>query len=164
MNAFFIALTVAVPAAVGPWIAIRANGRERRKDQQATWARDDEVAKQAADAARLLLANQQETIARTDQVARHVAASTSATNRKLDAIHILVNQKLTDVTEQALASTLALLEALEDAAAQQAALGRPPILRSAERIARARAEVTALRETLADRARQQAVVDAIDDE
>lgn len=166
MSAFLIALTVAVPAALGPWIAIRANGRERRKDQKATWARDDQVAAQAAEAARLLLAAQRESIARTDQVAAHVAAATTTTQAKLDAldaqgraIHTLVNQKLTDATEKALLATAALLEVLEETAAKQAELGQPPSAVQSGRMDRARREVAALTETLADRAAQQRVVD-----
>jgi hypothetical protein len=152
-------LVVAVPAFFGPWIAIRANGRERRKDQQATWARDDKVAAKAAEAARLLLAAQRESITRTDEVARAAAETGQATSAKLDAIHVLVNQKLTDVTERALAATLALLEVLESTAADQAAAGRPVPSDTGDRIERARREVAALRGTLADRAEQQAVLD-----
>lgn len=161
------ALVVAVPAFLGPWIAIRANGRERRKDQRATWDRDDQVAAKAAEAAALLLAAQEATIARTDEVARHVAAANTETAAKLDAldlqgraIHTLVNRKLTVVTEQALVATVALLETLEDAAADQSALGRPIPPKMAARIERARREVEALRGTLAERREQQAEVDA----
>lgn len=161
------ALIVAVPAFAGPWIAIRANGRERRKDQRATWDRDDQVAAKAAEAASLLLAAQEATIARTDEVARHVAAANASTAKKLDAldaqgkmIHTLVNRKLTTVTEQALTATVALLEALESTAADQAAQGRPMPPKTAARIDRARAEAAALQETLAERAEQQAEVDA----
>jgi hypothetical protein len=172
VNALWPALIVAVPAFVGPWIAIRANGRERRKDQKLTWDRDDQVAAKAKEAADLLLAAQQETIARTDEVARHVAAANMETTAKLDAldvqgkaIHVLVNQKLTDVTERALGATLALLEVLESTAADQAAAGRPVPATTEARIERARKEVAALRGTLAERAEQQAVLDGqLDDE
>lgn len=167
MQSFLIALTVAIPAFFGPWIAIRANGRERRKDQQLTWERDDQVAEKAAEAAGLLLAAQQDLIARTDEVARHVAEEATVTSAKLDAldvqgkkIHTLVNQKLTDVTEKALAATAALLAALEESADDQQALGRPPTVAAVERIAQTRRDVASLRGTLADRAGQQAVVDA----
>jgi hypothetical protein len=158
---------VGLLSAATTWISIRANGRERRKDQRATWARDDEVARKAAEAAALLLAAQKATIDRTDEVARTVAAANTDTAAKLEAldvqgkaIHVLVNQKLTDVTERALGATLALLEVLESTAADQAPAGRPLPPGTEARIERARREVAALRGTLADRAEQQAVVDA----
>lgn len=160
MQAFLIALTVAVPAAIGPWIAIRANGRERRKDQRLTWKRDDEVAEKAERAAALLLAAQQDTIARTDAVAAQVAETDRVTNGKLDAIHTLVNQKLTDATAAALAATASMLAALEESAAYQVELGRAPSAASLGRIAEARRDVAGLRATLAERAGQQAEVDA----
>jgi hypothetical protein len=160
MDALWPALIVAVPAFVGPWIAIRANGRERRKDQELTWRRDDQVALQAAEAARLLLNAQRESIARTDEVARHAATANRATSAKLDTIHTLVNQKLTTVTEQALTATVALLEALESTEAVQQRHGEPMPPQTAARIGRARAEVAALRGTLAERREQQAEVDA----
>jgi hypothetical protein len=170
VNALWPALIVAGPAFLGPWIAIRANGRERRKDQRATWDRDDQVAKKAEEAAALLLAAQKESIARTDEVARHVAAATTETTAKLDAldrqgrqIHTLVNRRLTVVTEQALTATVALLEMLEDTSAEQAALGNPVPAKTATRIERARREVEALRGTLAERHEQQAVVDAAEE-
>lgn len=102
MNALLAAIFGGVIGALAPVLLIRANGRERRKDQIQTWKRDDKVAEQAAEAARLLLAAQRESIARTDEVAEHVAASQSATEAKLEAnaaklevIHKLVNSTLT---------------------------------------------------------------------
>lgn len=166
MNALWPALIVAGPAFLGPWIAIRANGRERRKDQQATWDRDDQVAEQAAKAASLLLAAQQDAIARTDQVAEHVAAATRDTATRLAAldaqgraIHTLVNQKLTDVTAAALAATVAMLTALEQSAADQRELGRPPSADAVARIEQARRDVSALEGVLTDRRGQQRIVD-----
>ncbi len=95
VNTVLIALIAAGAPALVTWLTIRANGRERRKDQDKTWARDDKVAEQAAEAARLLLAAQKESIARTDAVADHVAASTSSTSAKLEVIKTLVNSHMT---------------------------------------------------------------------
>lgn len=157
------AALVGLLSAVTTWISIRANGRERRKDQRATWERDDRVAAQ-------LRAAQQETIDRTDQVARQFAAANTETTAKLDAldaqgrkIHILVNRRLTVVTQQALTATVALLETLEETEREQAAAGRPTPAKTAARIERARREVEALRGTLAERHEQQAVVDAAEE-
>jgi hypothetical protein len=95
VNTVWIALIAAAGPALVTWLTIRANGRERRKDQIQTWKRADAVAEQAAEAARLLLAAQQESIARTDAVAKHVADSTTKTSAQLAVIHTLVNSTLT---------------------------------------------------------------------
>jgi hypothetical protein len=108
------------------WLSIRANGRERRKDQQATWDRDDQVAAKAAEAARLLLAAQQESIARTDAVADHVAASTSVTTAKLEVIHTLVNSTLTAALLAALDASRSELVTLLKMADMQRAHGDDP--------------------------------------
>jgi hypothetical protein len=159
VTAVWIALIVAVPSLIGPWIVTRAAGRERRKDMRAEWRRQDAVAAQAAEAAALLLAAQRDAIVRTDAVAARLAETDRVTNDKLDAIHVLVNQKLTDATAAALAATAALLAALEESVAYQVELGRAPTASSLERIEEARRDVAALRATLAERAARQAEVD-----
>jgi hypothetical protein len=122
VNALVVAVLGGVIGALGPVLLIRANGRERRKDQRLTWERDDAVAAQAAEAARLLLAAQRESIARTDEVAQHVADSTTRTTAKLDIIHTLVNSTLTAALQAQLdASRRELVMMLELADMQKAA-------------------------------------------
>lgn len=164
MNPLWTALIVAVPAFLGPWIAIRANGRERRKDQTLTWERDDKVAKrveeaadkadevaaQAAEAADLLLAAQRATTVRTDQVAADLAATTTQVNGKLDKIHVLVNSTLTAAMDSELAALLQQVLLMERA-------GDPDDL-----IAGVRLRTADLQAKLADRARQTVIADAAD--
>jgi hypothetical protein len=160
VSAFLIALTVAIPAFLGPWIAIRANGRERRKDQAATWARDDEVAAQAAKAAELLLAAQQETIKRTNEVARHVAAATAKTDEKLDAIHTLVNSDMTAARQSELDQTRVTLVMLRKVVALDHAAGRAPSEQDVATIETTEARITELQAILMDRLAQQQAVEA----
>jgi hypothetical protein len=131
VNALLIAVLGGMIGALAPVLLIRANGRERRKDQLLTWERDDKVAEQ-------LLAAQQESIARTDQVAEHVAASTSATTAKLDIIKTLVDGTLTKAMQDALDASRRELVALLELADIQLNSGTPP---TADRIA----TITALR-------------------
>lgn len=167
MSAVIVGLIAGALPMLGTWIAIRANGRERRKDQQATWDRDDEVAKQAAEAAALLLHAQQEAARQADAVASRLAEATSATDAKLDAldaqgkiIHGLVNKRLTDVTEQALSATLALLPHLEEAVARMLAGGTQPPSDAIRRVDETKRAIVDLRSTLELRQQNQAAVDA----
>jgi hypothetical protein len=129
--------------------------------------RQDAAATKAAEAARLLLAAQKASIERTDEVARLAAEAARMTSAKLDsievqgkAIHTLVNQKLTDVTEQALAATLALLPHLEETIARQRAGGGEPSEADLKRLEDTKRSVIDLEANLVQRAEQQAKVDA----
>jgi hypothetical protein len=160
VNAFLISLTVAIPAFLGPWIAIRANGRERRKDQAATWAREDEVARQVARTADLLLETQQESIRRTDRVAEHVASAASAAEAKLDAIHTLVNSDMTAARQSELDQTRVTLVMLRKVVALDHAAGRKPSAQDVATIEATEARIAALQTILADRLAQQQAVEA----
>ncbi len=167
MNEIVVGLVAGAVPSLGAWIGIRANGRERRKDQKASWARDDAVAARAEEAAERLHSAQQESIRRTDEVAKRVAAATTSTDRKLDAIdaqgriiHGLVNKKLTDVTEQALATTLTLLPYLEEAVSRTLAGGGAPPADAVQRVDETKRAIIDLRATLEQREQNQARVDA----
>lgn len=93
MNAIWIALIVAAPTALGPVLLVRAQGRERRRDQRLTWDRDDAVALKVAETARLLEENN-----------RAVVANAQRMDVKLNEIHILVNSTLTAAMDSELAA------------------------------------------------------------
>ncbi len=160
MNALLTAIIGGVIGALGPVLLIRANGRERRKDQRLTWERDDAVAAQAAEAARLLLAAQRESIARTDLVAEHVAASTSLTANKLDAIHTLVNSDMTAARQSELDQTRVTLVMLRKVVALDRAAGREPTDTDTVTIETTEARIIELEAILADRLAQQRAVEA----
>jgi hypothetical protein len=164
-----LATTIAT-ALVNAWVISRSKSEDyARQDQVAArlTKRQDEVAEQAAEAAKLLLNAQRASVIRTDEVARLAAESDARTAEKLEAIavqgtiiHSLVNQKLTTVTEQALAATLALLSHLETAIARTRAGGIEPTAIDLKRLADTRRSIVDLEATLAHRAEQQAEVDA----
>jgi hypothetical protein len=160
VGAVIVGLIAGALPMLGTWVAIRANGRERRKDQQATWERDDKVAEQAEKAARLLLAAQQESIKRTDQVATHVSAATAATDAKLDAIHTLVNSDMTAARQSELDQTRVTLVMLRKVVALDHAAGRAPSEQDMATIETTEARITELQSILADRLEQQQAVEA----
>jgi hypothetical protein len=162
----------------------RSEQREqyRREDQVAQAIRDAAAAQQAqadaaaglvrkvandaADAASNLQAAQAETIRRTNEVARLAAEQAVQANGTLDGIsaqlgqvHTLVNQRLTDITERALAATVALLSAREEMAQRTLAAGGRPTESALDLIEATRREIAELQDNLAARAVQQAAVD-----
>jgi len=166
-------VVVALAAVAGTSLPIYLTGRQRRADKREDWARQDAVAAraeavadQARVAAELLLAAQKASIKRTDEVARLAAEAAAQTSAKLDAIdnqgktiHALVNQKLTDVTRQALVATTALLPLLEDAMARTRAGGAEPSATELKRLEDTRRSIVDLEANLVQRAETQAEVD-----
>jgi hypothetical protein len=172
--AWLTPLIVAFGVVVGPLLLAYLTGRQRTRDKREDWARQDAVAakadavaEQARVAAELLLAAQKASIKRTDEVARLAAEAAAQTASKLESIdlqgrsiHTLVNQKLTDVTQQALAATQALLPLLEDAIARTVAGGDLPTSTDLQRIADTRRSIVDLQANLHERAINQADIDA----
>lgn len=168
-------IVTAVIVAVGAMLNAHLSARQIRQAKDQDWARQDavaaraeEVAQQAAKAAELLLEAQKATTARTEEVARLAALRDERTETKLEAIdaqgkviHSLVNQRLTDVTEHALATTLALLPFLEEAVDRMRAAGVEPPEADLKRLADTQRSVVDLRATLDVRAENQAEADTV---
>lgn len=167
-------VVTAIIVALGAVVNGNMNARQIRAAKEQDWARQDavaakadEVAAQAAKAAKLLLEEQKRTTERTDEVARLAAESEQRTSAKLEAIdaqgrviHSLVNNKLSLAIEQALAATLALLPFLEEAVARVRAAGLEPPDADLKRLDDTRRSIVDLRATLEQRAETQAAVDA----
>ena len=182
-------IAVVIVAVLAPVIAARLLQRgilrQAAADRQATWDREDtkelarvkaaqEVARVQAKAAADLAASQakiaaaaEATRAEAANAAEQATALTGVVVEKLDQIgvqngqiHTLVNQKLTDITERALAATVELLAARIDEADRTRAVGGTPTAELMERIENTRLEIADLTTTLAARSRQQAIVDA----
>jgi len=188
MEAGWLALTTLLTAVIvagGALLTTHLNARQIRQGKEQDYDRQDAVAAQAAEAARLLaerqdaiekkaietarllLTAQKESIERTDEVARLAAAVAERTTAKLDAIdaqgkviHTLVNQKLTNVTEQALLATIALLPHLEEAMARMRGAGIKPTAEDIKRVEDTKRSIVDLQAILGKREQQQAEVDA----
>lgn len=144
--------------------------------RRADWRRQDTVAEKAAllrkqemarqdEVAAKLLAAQQETIARTEAVAelakraaRDTASQFDAIQTQGQAIHILVNRELTNVTEKALAAFIELRAELE--ANLEEAGGRG----DREQLDIVKRSIAGLRTELVHRAEQQAMLDAAEEQ
>jgi len=81
-------LAIVITSILGPCVLMLLTGHQRSKEKQEDWRREDIVAEKAAEAAKLLLAEN-----------KKVAASAKEASGKLDAIHILVNSNMTAAME-----------------------------------------------------------------
>jgi len=147
--------------------AVNAAAEAQRIQAEDAAALVRKVADDAAGAAQKLHDAQAETIARTNEVARLAAQQAAQTNGTLDGIntqlgqvHTLVNQRLTDITERALAATVALLAARQEMATRTIEGGGRPTAAALDLIEETRREIADLQNNLAARAVQQATVDA----
>src|SRR5580692_8850268 len=131
--AIIASLQIMLLAAMQYWAASRKDyrdGNRRDKERKEDWDRQDEVAKQAAVAAKLLLDAQQESISRTDEVAK-VAAETNKNiqsqlvevNEQGKKIHALVNSDMTAARTNERNQTILTLAALRRVQALSKSLG-----------------------------------------
>ena len=148
METVFIALIAAAAAVIAPAILAYITGRQRRNEKREDYARQDQVAdrvsdaaKQAREAARLLVAS-------NALAADTAAASAAVTNGKLDQIHTLVNSTLTAAIEAQLDATVEQLAMMRRALAGDTT---PP---SRESMAALEAKIAETRLSLTDRLTQ----------
>ncbi len=152
-----IAAIAGLGTVASPLILSYMSNRQRRAEKLEDWAREDRVAAQAAEAARLLLAAN-ERVARTaaDTNAR-VARTAARTDAKLDAIHTLVNGGLTAAIQAEYNATVRQLALMREVVELRRVAGRTPSEPSPEAVAAIEAtaaRVDELRTALADRAAQ----------
>lgn len=140
----WLALTVAIPAiitgAVAPLATVLIANRGRRKDKEQDWARQDAVAAQAAEAAKLLLAANE-----------RVAATAEAANAKLDVIHTLVNSNLTAAMQAELDATVRELAMMNEVIDLKRANGHEPSVNTLATVKATELRISELKATLADR-------------
>jgi hypothetical protein len=112
-NAVVVALIVLFGTVTSPLFLSYLNNRQRRDERREDYARQDAVAEQAAEAARLLLESN-----------KRVAATAVITNGKLDVIHTLVNSNMTAAMQAELDRTQEVLVMLREVIALNEAAGR----------------------------------------
>ncbi len=98
----FLAVLAGFIGIASPMLMAWMTNTARRKEKQQDWARQDAVAAQAAEAARLLVERQDAAADKAAEAARlllasneRVAKTAAVTNNKLDVIHVLVNSNMT---------------------------------------------------------------------
>jgi hypothetical protein len=143
-----IAAIAGMGTVFSPLILAHMAARQRRAEKQLDWAREDRVADQAAEAARLLLAANE-----------RVAKTAAVTNAKLDVIHTLVNSTLTAAMQAEYDATVRTLALMREVAALKQAAGQEPTDETAVAIDAMQARVTELKVAVDDRLTQTAVAD-----
>jgi hypothetical protein len=142
VEAVLVALIVASVGVFGQWLL-------RRQD----FARQDQVAAQAAEAARLLLqANERR--------AKQSAQEFAATQRQLAQIHTLVNSNLTEAQGRELEATRAMLITMQEVVDLKRKGGVEPSQEAIDAIDATRSRVDALSRDLAQKVEQTKVADA----
>jgi hypothetical protein len=168
---FWIAIIAVFSAVLAPLILSRSNIHqqrlarkeefEQRKAEKAEdYRRQDEVAAQAAQAARDLLGAQQEMQRRTDEVARLAAENADRADTKLNQIHTLVNSDMTAARQSELDQTRAMLVVLKRVTALAALRGEHADPEDLDAIARTEKRISSLEAILADRMVQLREVEA----
>jgi hypothetical protein len=171
VEAVWIAAIVAAGAAVTTLLTTWLNARQIRQGKAQDYARQDQVAAQAAVAAQLLEARQDATEARAaeaarlllaanERVAKQSADAAEVTNGKLAQIHELVNSNLTRQMEEAHAALTQQLVLMREVIALHKTAGRPPSTDALNAINAIELKVAELGAQLADRAKATEIADA----
>jgi hypothetical protein len=185
LSILWVALVAVFTSVTAPLMLAYMNSRQQRKTRDEDYARQDQVAAKAAQAAqdlvrvqteaaresaetaRLLLENQKANLAGTQEVARVAAAASATANAKLDGIdaqtrriHILVNSEMTAARQAELDQANAMVVVLTRVLATAAAKGIDPDPRDVDTLERTKARRDELEVILADRLAQLSKVDA----
>jgi len=146
MNTILVAVIVSV---VSPMLLAYLTNRQRRMEKREDWARQDEVARRAEEAAELLVASNAK-----------VAEATEQTQQKLDVIHILVNSNMTAAMQAELDATRRDLVSLREVARLNEEAGRPTSPEAAAVIEETAVRISKLDADLRDRLKQTEVAEA----
>jgi len=143
MENVWIALIVAVTSMVSPLLLAALTNRHRHKEKLEDYARQDEVAAKAAEAARLLLAANE-----------RVAETAKVTNGKLDVIHTLVNSNMTAAMQAELDATIREHAMMIEVVALKQSAGHEPSVTSLAAIEATERKIAELQAALRDRLKQ----------
>ena len=154
-NTLLIAILIPVLGVVSPLlIAWQINGNTRRT-KQLDWDREDEVAlraekvaKQAAEAAKLVVDRQDVLDKKTDEVARQVASQTTIVNDQLEKIHGLVNSQMTAAIRSELAATKDTLALMSELIENHKKSGIEPTMQVMAAFSGRESKIAELEETL----------------
>jgi hypothetical protein len=162
-----LGIVVAVCSTVGPALIAIVQSINKRKEKDQDYAREDAVALQAAEAAKLLVERQDAIAAKTAETARLLAVNTRAvtetahaaaevaqrTNDKLDVIHVLVNSNMTAAMQAELDATLREAAMIQEVIELKKAAGSEPTVETLAALESARNKIGELGSALKDRLR-----------
>jgi len=132
-DVLWYAIIITVSTTVSPLILSYLNSRNTRRDRITDWARQDAVAKKAADTAEFLIESNAKMAAKAAEAAalllagnKKVAMGTARTLEKLDVIHTLVNSNMTASMQSELIAVKAQLALIREVMALNSAAGHKP--------------------------------------
>jgi len=171
VQAVWVALIVAVPAASVPVLVAWVTGVQRRREKAEDYARQDAVAARLTapqdKIAAALAARQDAIAAKAEEAAallldanERVAHTAEVTQEKLDEIHILVNSNMTAAMQAELTAMEEVLAMRVELAEERSAAGQAPRPDLVASITTARDKVAELRAALSDRLTQTKIADA----
>lgn len=149
---FVVALIAGLAAPLSGVITVLILGRQNRKTTQQNWKREDLVAERAAKAAQDLIDSNK----KIAQVAEETATKTFS---QLTQIHTLVNSNMTAAMEDALASKLGHLVALEQVLVMQKDADES-VIDTLREIQETKEDIARRRAELQDRLRQTKIAEA----
>jgi hypothetical protein len=146
-----VAAVVAVSSTVGPMLVAMVQSRNRRKEKEQDYARQDAVAKllverqdaaagKAAEAAQLLAVNTAE-----------VAATALESKKTLDTIHTLVNSNLTASMQAEFNATVREAAMMQEVIDLKRAAGVEPTIETLATLESTKSRISELSAALADR-------------
>jgi hypothetical protein len=160
MQAVWIALIVAAPAAAVPVLVAWITGVQRRKEKKQDYARQDAVADRLAARQDAIAAKAAEKAELLLDANERVAHTAMLTQEKLDVIHVLVNSNMTAAMQAELTAMEEVLAMRLELAEDRTAAGQQPRPELLAAITNARSKVAELRSALSDRMEQTKVADA----
>jgi hypothetical protein len=165
-DVLWYAAIIAVSSTASPLLLAYFTNRNKRKERAEDFARQDAVAKQAAEAARLLAERQDAMASKAAEAARllvintaQVAERAKVTIQKLDVIHTLVNSNMTAALQSELDAVTREMAMMVEVGELKQAAGQPPSEEASGAIKATRAKITELTAALADRLKQQEIID-----
>lgn len=145
-----IALIVFTGSVIGPLLLALLTGRQRRKEKEQDYKRQDEVARRVEKVAKKAAT----AAGRVSTVATTLVASNSETNKKLDVIHTLVNSNMTKAMQGELDANIVTLASLKELIELKKAAGKEPTKEALSAIETVEKNIHELKLSMTDRAKQ----------
>lgn len=154
----FVAVVLAVSSTVSPLLLSMLNSRNRRKEKVEDYARQDAVATQAKEAARLLVERQDAAASKAAEAAQLLATNTAKVaetaeraNDKLDVIHTLVNSNMTTALQSEYDAIVREAAMMQEVIELKIAAGSQPTIKTLASLTATKAKIIELGTALADR-------------
>lgn len=153
-DTIWLALIVAVPAMLSPLLLSLLTNRNRRLEKQEDYARQDEVARQASEAASKAAEKTEDVARQLRFTNQQVADNAKTTIGKLDVIHALVNSNMTSAMQSEFDATTRELALMREVVELKKVAGHGPTVEVLAAIETTTRKISELHAALADRMKQ----------